>query len=103
MDINPFFTQILYYSGTQLHFLFIKYLCGLHEYIKFFNLGRKNIESDRRDTWRRCFRRPFHTYAYYSVCLSDLLLCISKRVFVISKIQFSDFDTGQGNEMHLKK
>ena len=79
MDINPFVTQILYYFGTQLHYLFIKYLCGLHEYIKFFNFGRKNIESDRRDTWHRCFRRPFHTHAYCSVSLSDLLLICSAQ------------------------
>ena len=31
----------------QLHFLFIKHFCGL--YIKFFNCGLENIDSDRRD------------------------------------------------------
>ena len=77
MDINLLFTQILYYFETQLHFLFIKYLCGLHDYIKFFDFGLKNIDNDRRDTWHRCFRRPFHTYAYCSVSLSDLLLIYS--------------------------
>ena len=41
MDISSFFTQILYYFKTQLHFLFIKHFCGLYEYIKFFNMISK--------------------------------------------------------------
>ena len=56
--------------------------------MKFFNFGRKNIGNDRRDTWHRCFRRPFHTYAYHIyvyLCLLMLtyayytcMLCVSK-------------------------
>ena len=104
MNINPFFTQILYYFETQWHFSFIKYLCGLHEYIKFCNFGLKNIDSDRRDTWHRCCHRPFHTYAYCSVSLSDLLLICSAPAserntsstlsyFLDANVRFRDFDT----------
>ena len=67
--INPFCAQILNYFKKQLYFLFIKYLCGLHEYIKFFNSGLNNIESDGRDWHRRCFRRPFQKH-YKEFCIN---------------------------------
>ena len=74
MDINSFFTQIIYYFKTQLNFLSIQHFCGLYEYIKFFNFGLKNIDSDRRDTWHHWrSRRPFHTCSCCTVSLLDLL------------------------------
>ena len=74
MDIDSFLTQILYYFETELLFLFIENFWRLYEYIKFFNFGHKNADSYKRDAWHRwCSCRPFHTYAYCSVSVSDLL------------------------------
>ena len=41
MDINAFFTQVLYYFEMQLHILFIKHFYEMFEYIRFFNFGLK--------------------------------------------------------------
>ena len=73
MDINSFFTLILYYFEKQLDFLFIKHFCGLYEYIKFFNFGLEDIDSDKRDIWHRwCFAVPTAAFLSQTRCLYAL-------------------------------